>query len=81
MPIFSKEKGGRRQLTKLERRIASISTPELVTWAENSLYVVGKEVTGWLRTKDPLLIDEALVGAEALHAVVRELQFRAKEAQ
>lgn len=80
MTIFAKTKAGHRQLTKLEKRIASISTPELVGWAENSLFVIGKEVTGWQRNHDALLLAEALTGAEALLAVVKELHFRAKEA-
>lgn len=56
--------------------MASISTPELVTWAENSLFTIGKEVTTWLRTKDAALLDEALVGGEALVAIIKELKKR-----
>ena len=56
--------------------MASISTPELVTWAENSLFTIGKEVTTWLRTKDTMLLDEALVGGEALVAIIKELKKR-----
>lgn len=77
MKIFKKD--GPQQPTKLEKRIASISTPELITWAENSLFVIGKETTNWLRTKDGLLLDEAEVGAEALLAIIKELKKRANE--
>lgn len=56
-----------------------ISTPELVTWAENALYVIGKEVTGWMRTKEPVLLDEALIGGEALVAIINELKKRNNE--
>lgn len=59
--------------------MASISTPELVTWAENALYVIGKEVTGWMRTKEDFLLDEALIGGEALVAIVKELKKRSNE--
>lgn len=77
MKIFKKD--GSHQPTKLEKRIASISTPELVTWAENSLFTVGKETTGWLRTKDALLLNEAEMGAESLLAIIKELKKRANE--
>ena len=55
-----------------------ISTPELVTWAENSLFVIGKNVTGWMKTKEGFLLDEADLGAEALYAITQELKKRAK---
>lgn len=77
MKIFKKD--GPQQPTKLEKRIASVSTPELVTWTENSLFVIGKETTNWLRTKDSLLLDEAEMGAEALLAIIKELKKRANE--
>ncbi len=56
--------------------MASIPTPELVTWAENALFVIGKEVTGWLRTRDVALLEEADLGAEALYAITQELKRR-----
>lgn len=76
MKIFQKKKDGYQPQSKLEKRIASISTPELVGWAENSLFVIGRDLTGWLRSKDALQLEEAAMGAEALQAVVRELQRR-----
>ena len=54
-----------------------ISTPELVTWAENSLFVIGKEITGWQRTREDFLLEEADLGAEALYAITQELKRRA----
>jgi hypothetical protein len=80
MISWKKEAGPQPQSqTKLEKRVSTISTPELVTWAENSLYVVGKEVTGWMRTKEEYLLDEALVGGEALVAIIKELKKRSNE--
>ena len=78
MTIFKKKTDGHQSQTKLQKRISQISTPELVTWAENSLFVIGKEVTGWMRTKDAALLDEADLGAEALYAITQELKKRAK---
>jgi hypothetical protein len=76
--IFPKKKDGSQHQTKLQKRIAGIPTPELVTWAENSLFVIGREVTGWLRTREPALLDEASLGAEALYEITLELKRRAK---
>lgn len=78
MTIFKKKTDGHQSQTRLQKRVAQISTPELVTWAENSLFVIGKEVTGWMRTKDAALLDEADLGAEALYAITQELKKRAK---
>jgi hypothetical protein len=82
MTLWKKKAGPQHQApepTKLEKRVAMISTPELVTWAENALYVIGKEVTGWMRTKEPALLDEALIGGEALVAIINELKKRNNE--
>lgn len=78
MTIFKKKTDGHQSQTKLQKRVSQISTPELVTWAENSLFVIGKEVTGWMRTKEAALLDEADLGAEALYAITQELKKRAK---
>lgn len=78
MTIFKKKTDGHQSQTKIQRRVAQIPTPELITWAENSLYVIGKEVTGWMRTRDSALLDEADLGAEALYAITQELKKRAK---
>ena len=42
-------------------------------WAENALFVIGKEVTN---RKSENALDEALLGAEALVVIVKELQKR-----
>jgi hypothetical protein len=76
MISWKKKAGPQPQQSKLEKRVAMISTPDLVTWAENALFVIGKETTGWMRSKDSALLDEALVGAEALTAILNELKRR-----
>ena len=78
MTIFQKKVDGSQPQTKLQKRVGMISTPELVTWAENSLFVIGRDVTGWMRSKDIAMLDEADLGAEALYAITQELKKRAK---
>jgi hypothetical protein len=76
MMIFKKTKDGSQPQTKIQKRVAGISTPDLVTWAENALFVIGKETTNYLRTKSEESIYEADLGAEALHAITQELKKR-----
>jgi hypothetical protein len=74
MKIFSKV--GPQQPTKIQKRVAKISTPELITWSENALFVIGKNLTHWSRTQDSALLEEAYLGAEALFAITSELKTR-----
>jgi len=46
-------------------------------WVENALFVIGKEITHYQRNKSQDSLDEALLGAEALIAIIKELQTRA----
>lgn len=78
MMIFQKKADGHQPLTKLQKRVAGIPTPELITWAENALFVIGKELTGYMRARDKSLLAEADLGAEALYAITQELKKRAK---
>jgi hypothetical protein len=76
MKIFQKKMGGFQPQTKIEKRVANIATPDLVMWAENALFVIGKEVTHWMRDKNDDSLEEAALGAEALTAIIKELQKR-----
>lgn len=78
MTIFKKKKAGPQSQTKLQKRVASISSPDLVTWSENALFVIGKEVTGWLKDHNTDHLYEAEMGAEALLAITQELVKRSK---
>lgn len=72
------KRAGRPQPTKIQKRIANISTPDLVMWAENALYVIGKEITHHQRDRNMDSLSEALMGAEALYEICKELERRAK---
>jgi hypothetical protein len=79
MKIFQKKKVGLQLQTKIEKRVANIATPDLVMWAENALYVIGKEVTHWMRDKNEDSLEEAALGAEALTAIINELKKRSMD--
>ena len=61
----------------MQKRISGLSTPDLVAWSENALFTIGKELTGWLRSNDGLLLDDAEMAAEALLEITKELKRRA----
>jgi hypothetical protein len=40
------------------------------------MYVIGKNLTGWQKSSDDVLLDEILLGAEAFYAIAKELKKR-----
>jgi len=60
----------------MEKRVSGIGTSDLIMWAENALFVIGKEITHHQKSKSQDALDEALMGAEALVAIIKELQRR-----
>jgi hypothetical protein len=79
MKIFQKKKDGSQPKSRIEKRVSTIGTYDLILWAENALYVIGKEITHHQRDKDSNALYEAELGAEALLAIVRELQKRSND--
>ena len=78
MKILTKKKDGLQSSTKMEKRVSGIGTSDLIMWAENALFVIGKEVTHHQRNKNMDALLEAELGAEALLVIVRELKKRAE---
>ena len=62
---------------KVSKRVAKIPTAELEMWIDQSLYEVGRCVSSYSKSREKVYLEEALQGAEALHAVVDELHRRA----
>lgn len=73
---MKKKKGGDHPQTKIQKRISKLPTSELVAWTENALFVIGKEITTYQRTGEKELLNEAEIGAEVLHEIVKELKRR-----
>ena len=61
---------------KVSNRVSKIPTAELEQWIDQSLYEIGRCMTAYSKQREPMFLDEALLGAEALHAVVDELKRR-----
>jgi hypothetical protein len=62
----------------MEKRVASIGTSDLIMWAENALFVIGKEITHHQRNRSIDSLYEAKLGAEALLTITNELIKRAE---
>jgi len=77
MKILTKKKDGLQPASKIAKRVSGIGTSDLVLWAENALYVIGKEITHHQRDKNLDSLYEARMGAEALLAITEELIKRA----
>jgi hypothetical protein len=45
-------------------------------WLEQSIYEVGRCLSGYTKSREMVYLQEARTGAEALHAVVEELYKR-----
>lgn len=61
---------------KVAKRVSRIPTGELILWADQSLFDLGRCLSTYEKTKDKVYLEEALLGAEAVHAVINELQVR-----
>ena len=55
---------------KVAKRVAKIPTAELEMWIENSIYEVGRCMSGYSKSRELFYLEEARVGAEAMNAVV-----------
>ena len=61
---------------KVAKRVSRIATGELNAWSEQALSELNRCLSGYQRTQDDIYLREALMGAEALHAVVNEIYNR-----
>jgi hypothetical protein len=61
---------------KVSKRVKKIPTGELTLWLDQAMYDLGRCITQYEKTREQNYLDEALLGAEAIHAVVDELNIR-----
>jgi hypothetical protein len=61
---------------KVAKRVSRIPTAELELWIDQSIYELGRCLSGYQKSRESIYLDEARSGAEALHAVVEELYKR-----
>jgi hypothetical protein len=72
----SKEKKQERQRTRIEKRVDSLPSAELFPWAEQSIYALGRNLSGWQKTGDAFYLEEARVASEVVNTIVTTLNKR-----
>ncbi len=65
-----------KELTKVQRRVKSLSTPELLNWTDQIMYSVGRNLSAWQKTQYKDNLEEARLGAESLSAILDTLSER-----
>jgi len=65
-----------RPKTRIEKRVAKLSTQELLTWSDQVLYSIGRNLSSWQKTDEAFHLEEARVGAESIHAILETLKER-----
>jgi hypothetical protein len=62
-----------KEKSRVEKRVESLPTSDLLPWTENALYTIGRNLSTWQKTRDNASLEEARVGAEALHVILESL--------
>jgi len=73
---FKKEEQPKVEKTKIQKRVEKLSTQELMGWADQAIFGVGRAMSDWQRFGSPDSLEEAILGAEALHEVLKILKER-----
>lgn len=77
MNLFKRKKAWVNPFSeKVSNRVSKIPTIELEQWIEQSIYEIGRCMSAYSKQRESVFLQEALLGAEALHAVVSELNTR-----
>ena len=61
---------------KVAKRVSKIPSGELLIWSDQIMYELSCCLSAYGKNREQVYLDEALTGAEALHAVVDELHKR-----
>lgn len=76
MSFFKKKVWDKPFSPKIAKRVSAIPTADLEMWSEQSVYELGRCLSVYARNRDEKSLQEALNGAEAVHAVVDQLYKR-----
>ena len=62
---------------RVAKRVKQIPTGELTMWVDQAMFDLGRNLNNYEKNRDnKTALEEALLGAEAIHAVVDELHNR-----
>jgi hypothetical protein len=73
MGIKFRKRSPEKEKSRIEKRVESLPTADLLPWTENALYTIGRNLSSWQKTKNSATLEEARIGAEALHVILESL--------
>jgi len=76
MVSFKKKRWNKPFPEKISKRVSRIPSADLITWADQTLYELGRLISIYQRVRTPEALKELVISAEAFHAVVEELNKR-----
>jgi len=74
--MFKKKEWTKPFSEKVSKRVKKIPTADLSLWAEQAISELGRTLVAFEKTRSEDILNEALLGAEAVHAVIDELHSR-----
>jgi len=75
--MFKRKPTYEKKLSQIESRISRIPQEELPIWADQAINDAGRALTAWRRRGDQAELEEAILGAEALAAILKNIRSRA----
>lgn len=73
--MFKKRKQ-QRELTKVQKRVQTLPTGDIVGWVNNSIYTIDRNLSLWNRTADTTYLEEARLASEVVHEALESLSRR-----
>jgi hypothetical protein len=78
---LGKKQKQERQKTRVEKRVDSLPTSELVQWVEQALYPIGRNLAAWQKSEDLSYLEEARLNAEVVYTIVETINRRQSNAR
>ena len=76
MQIFKRKSKAVKELTRVQRRVKTLPSSELVMWTDQIIYSIGRNLSAWQKSHHPDSLNEARLGAESLSAILDTLTER-----
>jgi hypothetical protein len=76
MQIFKKKSKAVKELTRVQKRVSTLPTSELLMWTDQIVYSIGRNLSAWQKSQNRASLEEARLGAESLNAILDTLSDR-----
>jgi hypothetical protein len=74
--LFKKKNWDKPFSEKVAKRISKIAMADLPSWAEQAIYETNRSLMAYEKDKNKVHLEDALLGAEVIHAIVYEMNKR-----